>query len=418
MLPKRAELNHEVQPISLEFGDSWELGMNVQTLAQVAFWVSAAALAYVYFGYPLALLLFTRRAKKSRATAPPSDPNVTLLISAYNEAKVISAKLENALRLEYPRELLQIIVISDSSDDGTDEIVSRYTDRGVQLVRQEERLGKSAGLNLGVRSATGEILIFSDANALYEPDAIRQLVKHFADPRVGYVVGNARYVEKISLNSAAEAEGLYWKLETWLKKKESLFHSVIGGDGAIYAIRRDLYFPLLPTDINDFLNPLQIIARGFIGVFEPKAISYEETAESFRKEYRRKVRIVSRSLNALRRVPGILNPFVEPRHWFSLVSHKLLRWWAPAFMLILFFSALIEWKLPLFRLAFLLQTAFYLMAVIGWLTRNKTKGWRVFSLPYYFCLVNLASLIGCIKCLRGDLLAAWTPPRQKEAVKV
>jgi len=228
---------------------------------------------------------------------------------------------------------------------------------------------------------------------------------------VGYVVGNACYADKASPAPSVEAEGLYWKLETWMKKQESAFESVVGGDGAIYAIRRDLYSPLRPTDINDFMNPLQIIDKGYRGLFEPGAISYEDTAENFEKEFRRKVRIVSRALNALRRVPGVLNPLRNPRHWLLLVSHKLLRWLAPFFLLLTFATSLLLWESPIYRLAFLLQIAFYAVAAAGWILPSSRSTWRVFSLAYYFCLVNLASLIGCVKCFRGDLSATWTPPR-------
>jgi cellulose synthase/poly-beta-1,6-N-acetylglucosamine synthase-like glycosyltransferase len=391
--------------------------MWTELIARCIFWLSFVVLAYVYVGYPLALALLTAFKKRVSASEPTSWPKVTLIISAFNEQEVIETKLRNTLELDYPKPLLEIIVVSDSSSDATDEIVSRFEPNGVILVRQTVRLGKSAGLNLGVSRATGHVVVFSDANALYQRDAIRHLSKHFVDPRIGYVVGNARYMEKASDTHSAQAEGLYWRLETWLKKKESLFYSVIGGDGAIYAIRRDLYSPLEATDISDFLNPLQIVASGYLGVFESAAVSYEETAESFRKEYRRKIRIVSRSLNALRRVPGIMNPFRLSRHWFLLVSHKLLRWFAPIFMVMALISSAFLLRFPLFRLILGLQVAFYALAILGWFSAESKQAWKILSFAYYFCLVNIASLIGCVKCLRGDLSGVWTPPRQKESVK-
>src|SRR5271168_4901735 len=224
--------------------------MWTENIVRLIFWLSFVFLVYVYLGYPLVLAFLTSFKKRAGAPELASRQKVTLLISAFNEQDVIATKLDNALQLNYPQQLLQIIVVSDSSSDATDEIVSRYEPRGVLLVRQPSRLGKSAGLNLGMSHATGDIVVFSDANAIYQNDAIRHLVKHFSNTRVGYVVGNARYVEKVSDTQSAQAEGLYWKLETWLKKRESLFHSVIGGDGAIYAIRSALYSPLEPTDIS------------------------------------------------------------------------------------------------------------------------------------------------------------------------
>lgn len=386
-------------------------------LIQLAFWLAAIVLAYVYVGYPLLLALVAGPGKRESPSLPVSAdlPRVTLLISAYNERSVIEQKIQNSLALDYPRNHLSVVVVSDCSDDGTDDVVLRYAPQGIQLVRSSTRLGKTAGLNLGVKYASGDILIFSDANAMYQPDAPRFLTRHFADPRVGYVVGNARYLDASNPSASADSEGLYWKLETWMKKKESLFGSVVGGDGAIYAIRRELYSPLRNTDINDFLNPLQIIVRGYRGVYEPSAICFEEAGDTFEKEFRRKVRIVSRSLHALRRAPRVLLPWIQPKHWLSLLSHKVLRWFAPAFLIILLVASLLLWSHPFYRLAACTQVAFYLLAVIGWICPPRSTVLRLVSLPYYFCLVNAASLLGIFNCFSGSLMPTWQTIRQSPA---
>jgi cellulose synthase/poly-beta-1,6-N-acetylglucosamine synthase-like glycosyltransferase len=363
-------------------------------------------------GYPLLPAIVARPNNDDPLPVSHDLPLVTLLVSAYNERSVIDEKIQNSLALDYPRNHLSIVVVSDFSDDGTDDIVLRYTSQGVRLVRSTARLGKTAGLNLGVQQASGDILIFSDANAMYQPDAIRLLTHHFADPRVGYVVGNARYLDASSPNASAESEGLYWKLETWMKKRESHFGSVVGGDGAIYAIRRELYSPLRSTDINDFLNPLQIIVRGYRGVYEPSAICFEEAGDTFEKEFRRKVRIVSRSLNAVRRAPRVLLPWTQPKHWLSLVSHKILRWFAPLLLIILLTASLLLRSHPFYRLAAFAQMAFYALAVVGWMRRSRLILPRLLSLPYYFCLVNAASLLGIFNCLSGSLSPTWQTIRQ------
>src|SRR5229473_6759201 len=317
-----------------------------QTIFEIVFWFSAGIILYVYVIYPLVLSLVARR----RDTTPllSITPRVSLLISAYNESGIIEHKLRNALSLDYPRDLLDIVVISDCSDDGTDELVAKYAPHGVHLLRQPQRLGKSSWLNPGVDQAFGEILVFSDANAIYEHHAIHRLVRHFAGPQVGYVVGNARYAEGAEQSSSAASEGLYWKLETWLKERESQLGSVVGGDGAIYAIRRELFTPLLPTDINDLLNPLQIIVQGYRGVYDSSAVCHEHAGDSFEKEFRRKVRIVSRSLNAVCRAPRVLLPWTQPRHWFALVSHKVLRWFVPVFLISIFVANLFLWGRPFY----------------------------------------------------------------------
>jgi cellulose synthase/poly-beta-1,6-N-acetylglucosamine synthase-like glycosyltransferase len=379
---------------------------------EILFWVSAGLIVYVNVGYPLLLLLLSRLFPQKVTSIETLWPRITLIISAYNERDVIREKIENALSIDYPRDRFEIVIVSDSSDDGTDDIVRRFAPDGVRLVRQEERRGKSAGLNLAVPIASGQILIFSDANAIYQPDAVRLLVRHFFDPRVGYVVGNASYSERAGQPSSAESEGLYWKLETWLKRKESQFGSVVGGDGAMYAIRRELFAPLLQTDINDFLNPLQIIARGFRGVYEPAAICFEEAGDSFEKEFYRKTRIISRSINAIRRAPSVLLPWVQPRHWFALISHKVLRWFVPALLLISLLSAAMLMNLAFYRWTLYLQLSFYALAAIGWGLEKLGKSLKIFYLPYYYCLVNAASLIGISKFLFGSLPPTWQTIRQ------
>ena len=379
---------------------------------EIIFWISTVMLAYVYFLYPAFLWLLVRAFGQPHAVDERFRPNVTLLISAYNERGVIASKIENSLALDYSAGQLEIVVVSDSSDDGTDEIVTSYAARSVRLVRQDQRLGKAAGLNLGVAQCTGDFIVFSDANAIYQRDALPKLVRHFFDPSIGYVVGNAKYSDVVGQAASAESEGIYWRIETYLKQLESQFGSVVGGDGAIYAIRKDLYQPLLPTDINDFLNPLQIVALGYRGVYEPEAICFEEAGESFQKEFRRKVRIISRSLNAIYREPRVILPWIQPRHWLALVSHKVLRWLAPLYLIFLIVTNGLLLDSPAYRVIFWLQLAFYGVAIVGWLLEKRTSIPKYFYLPYYFCVVNAASLLGIFRFLTGALSPTWETIRE------
>lgn len=390
---------------------------NLMTSVHVLFWMSAALVAYVYIGYPLLLGVLARLTPRHHAFDESFRPAVSLLISAYNESAVIRQKIENSVQLKYPKQLFEIVVVSDCSNDGTDDIVSEYFSQGVSLIRQSSRMGKASGLNLAVPLARGEIIVFSDANAMYRPDVIERFVRHFADQKIGYVVGNARYYESATDSQSSQSEGLYWKLETWLKRKESQFESVVGGDGAIYAIRRQMYSPLRTTDINDFLNPLQIVALGYRGLFDPEVVCYEATADTFAQEFRRKVRIVSRALNAVTRATGVLNPFRNLRHWWLLVSHKILRWFAPFFLIVTFLTALALVRAPFFRWVLLAQVLFYLLAIAGWLLQNSPSSPKLLSTAFYFCVVNLASLLGCIKCLRRDLSGTWMPHRVEAQTK-
>ena len=267
----------------------------MNSLLTIVFWSCSIAVITPYVIYPVTLFLLSRLRRPQR---PGSQTrSVSLVISAYNEASVIREKLENACSLDYPPDLLQILVISDASDDGTDEIVKEFANRSVRLFRQVPRAGKSAALTKFVPECKGEIVVFSDANSVYDREAIRKLVRHFEDPSVGYTVGHQRYSR--GTGAAARSESAYWTYEVKLKVWESRLSSVVGGDGAIMAIRRELFTPLRNDDINDFLIPLRIVVAGYRGVFDAEAFCYEDAAPDFAGEFKRKVRIVNRSFRAL-----------------------------------------------------------------------------------------------------------------------
>lgn len=376
------------------------------------FWASIVALVYVYLGYPLLLRLLVAW-RGCRPTARRDiTPSVTLVISAYNEAPVIRRKLENALALDYPRERLMVAVISDASDDDTDDIVRDFASQGIRLFRQAQRRGKTAGLNRVVPELQSEIVVFSDANALYQPDAVRMLVRNFADPHVGCVTGEARYLP--AGGGAADAgERMYWDYEAQSKRLETCMGSMVGGDGAIYAIRRGLWQTLPDTAINDFLNPLQIVAAGYRAVYEPDAICYEETAGDARKEFRRRVRIVSRSWRAVFQAPQVLNPFRCGFFSVAVVSHKVLRWWSGAFVI----AALIAAVDALWPIAARHPTAVAaLAAAMGLALMYRPVGKRT-GIALYFLSIQTASLTGVFYGSIGRVPATWTPPRSVQAAR-
>jgi cellulose synthase/poly-beta-1,6-N-acetylglucosamine synthase-like glycosyltransferase len=387
----------------------------MNTLFIILALVSLALLVYVYIGYPLLLWILSTLFPGPSIKKRSIRPSVSLIISCYNEEKVLEEKLENALALEYPTDKLNIYVVSDASTDRTDKIAENYTDRGIVLIRVEGRVGKTACLNKVVPEVTGEIVVFSDANAMYAPDAILCLVKNFADDTVGYVAGEAQYIDS-ELTSAAKSEDSYWQYEIMIKKMESRLHSMVGGDGAIYAIRRELYEKLEPSDINDFVNPLQIIAKGFRGIYEPTAICYEKTSGSFAKEFDRKVRIVNRSFNGLLRVKQVLNPFKTSIFSFEIISHKLLRWFVPYFLLIFALSSLFLalQGVVVFQYFAVIIAIFSVFSDIGHLLAPYSNIWPIFYLPYYFISVNTAAFVGINRRLQGKTQVIWNPPRVEE----
>ena len=369
--------------------------------------VSLAALAYIYVGYPLVLqlIVWVRRPRAVRIGAV--EPTVSFVISAYNEVAVIRRKIENTLALDYPRECLRVVVISDQSADGTDDVVREFADRGVSLFRQEQRLGKTAGLNRTLPLLTSDIVVFSDANAMYERDALRKLVRNFADPAVGCVTGEARYM-KGGHNAADRGERAYWDYEMRVKRLETAVGSMVGGDGAIYAIRRTLWKGIPDTAINDFLNPLQIVEAGWRAVYEPEAICYEETAGGTGREWRRRVRIVSRSWRAIFQARGVLNPFRVGMFAWCVVSHKILRWFSGLFAsgAVIATAVLLERMVESHQLPYLAVLAGAIL-----LLASVSQGRTAIGVLSYFAVINAASLAGVVRGTFGRVSGVWTPPR-------
>jgi cellulose synthase/poly-beta-1,6-N-acetylglucosamine synthase-like glycosyltransferase len=300
--------------------------------------------------------------------------------------------------------------VSDASEDGTDEIVETYANRGVRLVRMAQRGGKTLGLNAGVAASNGDVIVFSDANALYRVDAIRRLVAPFAASDVGAVIGESTYNE--ASTESGRSESLYWRYETWIKALESWRGSVVGGDGAIYSARRALYKPMGERALSDFVNPLQVVMAGYRCIYEPRALSYEEAASDFGREYRRKVRIVNRAWRAMWSMRAMLNPFAYGAFALKLWSHKVLRWCVPAFLVaILVLNALLLGTRPIYWLALVAQLAFYGLALAGFLLRNRDKQPSLLRVPFYFCVVNFAAGVGLLEALGGKSYTTWTTSR-------
>jgi cellulose synthase/poly-beta-1,6-N-acetylglucosamine synthase-like glycosyltransferase len=374
--------------------------------------LSLTVLGYVYVGYPVLLQLLVRLRGARRVHQEDVTPPLSLVISAYNEHAVIRRKLENAVALVYPREALEIVVVSDASDDGTDAIVGEFADRGVRLIRQPERRGKTAGLNRTVPALKGDIVVFSDANAIYEPDALLKLARNFADPAVGCVTGEARYLAG-GQTAADVGERVYWDYEIRIKRMETALGSMVGGDGAIYAIRRTLWRELPENAINDFLNPLQIVEAGWRGVYEPAAICYEETAGAVRSEYRRRVRIVSRSWRAVFQARGVLNPLRVGLFAWCLVSHKMLRWLSGVFVTLALISAAALVVEQLQERPAIALGAITLGAGALALTHG---GRRLVAMTTYFSTIYAASVVGVVKGSFGQVSGVWSTPRQTGSV--
>jgi len=375
----------------------------------IVLWWAAAILLFLSFaGYPLFLLVFVRKVERHDC---PSDyqPHVSLIIPARNEAGVIEAKLCNTLALEYPRDRLEIWVVSDGSVDDTDSIIRRFESEGVNKIRFEESRGKTEAQNEAVRRSRNEILLFSDANAMYDQQAVRKLTRHFYHSDVGCVSGQLLY-ERLGGPPDIE-ETVYWRYEKGLKKLENRIEAIPGVNGSIYAVRRSDYVFLEPDIISDFIEPLEIARKGKKVVYEPEALSIEPPPVNLCQEFRRKRRIVSRSVRSLLSHRHLMNPFQHPMIAASLFFHKVLRWMSPLIMLVLFAATLSLFSGGRFRIALILQILFLFLGALGFLFRNKREIPTWIFVPYYVLLLGAASLLGMYDAFTGRAPQVWTPSR-------
>lgn len=379
------------------------------------FWVSLLAISYAYVGYPAVLWLVSRfgRLSERRGTGQGRHlPSVTMIVSAYDEEGVIGEKIENTLSLDYPRELLEIIVVSDGSSDRTGEIVLEFATKGVVLRHYEGRIGKTACLNRALPLAAGGIVVFSDANSTYEKGALRALLHPFQDSSVGFVTGWTRYGSGEDM-SAVDSLGIYSRLELATKELESRLGSCVGADGAIFAIRKELYLPLKDYDINDFVIPLSINERGYRGVLQREAICFEKDAGGAKGEFRRQVRITSRTIRAIMNYRQLLNPFRFGLLSFELFSHKVCKFLVPLFMVALFVSSLLlAERGGFFLMALIAQGVFYFVAGAAPLVSKKGLLSRMAETARVFVVVNAAIALAWVKYFQGETYTTWSPTKR------
>ncbi|OLE50703.1 MAG: hypothetical protein AUG51_26495 [Acidobacteria bacterium 13_1_20CM_3_53_8] len=390
--------------------------MLIELLAKIIFWSGAAALLYTYVGYPL-LLVLVSWLRPRPVRRGPLMPAVSVIITAYNEERDLAAKLENTLALDYPKELLEIIVASDCSTDRTDEIAQKFASRGVRLIRQTERLGKTAAQNAAVEQAKGEIILFSDATTLYQPDVLSVMLPDFADNTVGCVAGRLIYVDAAS-SSVGRGARSYWGFEVFLKERESRVCSLIGASGCLYAVRRSAYVPLYPEACSDFIIATKMVEQGFRAVYEPGAVCTEETNRQTDKELRMRVRVITQTLSDLWRHRSMMNPMRSGFYAIELLSHKVMRYMVPLFLTLTLISSItLAPRSAFYALIALLQLCFYALAFIGWILEKAGMRNRLLALPQYFVLANLASLIAFYKYLSGERYARWEPIREPSVMQ-
>lgn len=378
-------------------------------MAELTLWLALGALFYVYAGYPMVLGLLSAFVPRRRAE-PGYTPTLSFLIAAYNEEANILRKIEHTLALDYPKERIEILVLSDGSTDRTDEIVQSISDARVRLLHVSGRNGKTHAQNEGVKVAKGDVLIFSDATTAYHPQALRFLACNYADRRVGAVSGRYQYFDAEGSSPTGLGTIAFWNYENMIKMMQSRIRTISGCCGCIYSVRRDAYTALAPAVISDLVQPLQVIRKGYRVVFEDRALAYEETTRSTKEEFSMRVRVVARGMRGLLSVPSLLIPLRYPWVCFQLWSHKILRWFVPLFLIALFGSSLALWRHPMYYFIFVAQAIFYMSALLTCVVPLH-KRWKLLGIPLYFCTLNAAALCSLVEVLRGQKYITWETVR-------
>lgn len=391
------------------------------TLFKIIFWASLFIVFYSYVGYGI-LLWFLVKIKnlfsKKQSVKDHYEPPVTLVVAAFNEQDFIEEKIQNTFELDYPKDKLQIIFITDGSSDQTPNIIEKY--HNIQLLHQPERQGKVAAMNRAIDFVKNEIVIFCDANTLLSKQSVKKIAQHYADPLVGGVAGEKRILQSDKDAAAAAGEGLYWKYESFLKKLDSDLYTTVGAAGELFSVRTAL-FEKAPTNtiIEDFVQSLRLCINGYVVRYEPEAYAAELPSASIKEEMKRKVRICAGAFQAMLLLKPLFNVFKYPVISFQFISHRILRWTicplALIFLLISNILICINTNNMFYDIILICQVIFYLMGIVGWVYANKDVKIKLFFIPFYFLFMNMAVFMGYRRFVKGNQSVLWDKAARKVA---
>lgn len=370
------------------------------------FLLALTLLVYTWAGYP-ALLWLLRRLFARRVMCDDLKPSVSIVVAAHNEEERIAGKLRDCLEIDYPRDRLEILVVSDSSTDATDQVVRQFAGSVpcVRLLRSEGRVGKSGAQNVAAREARNEILFLTDANTRMSQNVLVLLMRNFADARVGLVTATVRLGEPSA--SVAKGQGLYWRYELFLREAESDLGILATGSGQAMAMRRELYRPLLPCFGDDCILPLDVRLQGYRVLHDSSAVVFDTMPHTIDGELRARMRMTTRNWTGTLSCPALLNPFRFPMTALGLLSHKLLRWLTPFLLATVFITNSCLMVRDQYVGLWLVQVVFYLSAIIGWTRERKSQPAGVFAYPFSFCLANFGFLLGLMKAFRSQRIVAY-----------
>lgn len=370
-----------------------------------------ALVLYTYVGYAIIIYIFSAIKGKQKTPENQTDaelPEVTLMIAAYNEERFIASKIKNSLSLDYPTQKLYVWIVADGSTDQTMSIAQNFPI--VKTFHLPERKGKIHAVNRVIKLVKTPIVVFSDANTTLNPAAIKNIVRHFQDKKVGGVAGEKRIAVNNEDNASGAGEGLYWKYESTLKTLDSNLTTAIGAAGELFALRTELYDETAPDSIiEDFVTSMKIVAKGYRFVYEPEAYAMETASASINDEWKRKVRISAGGLQAIGRLPELLNPFRYGLISWQYVSHRVLRWTlTPLALPLLIVSNFVLYNESTFyQLCLFGQLLFYGIAIMGHFLRDKKISIKGFFVPYYFSMMNLSVFAGIGRLLRKQQSVIW-----------
>lgn len=386
----------------------------------IIFWISIFLVVYTFVGYGFFLYILVRIKRLFRKPFVFKTegvlPTVTILIAAYNEEDIIEDKIENTLLLNYPKDKIQAIFITDGSSDSTAAKVAGFNE--VMLLHEDNRAGKMAAIKRAIPFIEGEITVFTDANTFLNRDAILELVKHYQNPKVGAVAGEKRILVEETADASSAGEGFYWKYESKLKKWDYELYSNVGAAGELFSIRTALYEPVeSDTIIDDHMIAMRIAEKGFIIAYEPEAYAMETASADVKEELKRKIRIAAGGIQSIMRLKKAANPFHNPVFTFQYISHRVLRWTITPFLLFLVFilNAVIAIATPVlfYKVLFVLQVLFYGLSLTGLYFERRNIRVKALFIPYYFCVMNYAVLAGIIRYYKKNQSAAWEKSKRK-----
>ena len=385
---------------------------------KILFWILLFIIVYTYVGYGILLYLIIKirrffKVGKKVEIDPTYEPEVTLFIAAYNEKDYVAAKMKNTLELEYPKEKMNIIWVTDGSDDGTPDLLKGYPHTTVHHL--DERNGKIGAMNRGMEFVKTPIVIFSDANTNLGKESIRRIVNLFGNPKVGCVSGEKRIIDKESDVASGAGEGIYWKYESALKKWDAELYSVVGAAGELFAIRTKLYRHVeKDTLLDDFMISLRVAQDGYTIQYDPEAYAIETASANVKEELKRKIRISAGGIQSVVRLRSLLNIFKYGTLSFQYISHRVLRWTLTPLCLLLLIPILSVigihdglFSLQLFPVLFWLQVIFYAAALLGWFLENRETSVKILFVPYYFFIMNLSVVLGFFRYMKNTQSVNW-----------